>query len=106
MVELLLTHKLRVAWHRCALVLLMLIVLFSLTLQAQVGSSTITGRVTDSSGAIVPGVTVSIIQTDTNFQFTAVTNQDGLYRLIGHCGELKVRIRLDDGDGEIGRAHV
>src|SRR6478752_203097 len=48
---------------------------------AQVGSSTITGRVTDPTGAVVPKVNVSIVQTETNFQFTAVTNDDGLFRV-------------------------
>src|SRR6266404_4008169 len=48
---------------------------------AQVGSSTISGRVTDPTGAVVPRVSVSIVQIDTNFQFTAVTNEDGLFRV-------------------------
>ncbi len=50
-------------------------------LNAQVGSSTIAGRVTDSTGAVVPKVNISITQIETNFQFTAVTNEDGLYRV-------------------------
>ena len=48
---------------------------------AQVGSSTITGRVTDPTGAVVPKVNVSIVQTETNFQFTGTTNDDGLFRV-------------------------
>src|SRR5262245_38342837 len=48
----------------------------------QVGTSTITGRVTDSSGAIIPGVNVTIVQTQTNFRFNAVTNSEGLYRVL------------------------
>src|SRR5438067_5529056 len=47
----------------------------------QVGSSTITGRVTDPTGAVVPKVNVSIVQTETNFQFTGTTNDDGLFRV-------------------------
>src|SRR5258706_8872490 len=47
----------------------------------QVGASTITGRVTDTSGAIVPNVSISVVNTNTNFQFTAVTNADGLFRV-------------------------
>ena len=42
----------------------------------QVGTSTITGRVTDSTGAIIPGVAVTIVQTQTNFTFNAVTAVD------------------------------
>jgi len=49
--------------------------------QAQIGTSTITGRVTDPTGAIVPGVNVTVVQTGTNFTFQAVTNTEGLYRV-------------------------
>ena len=48
---------------------------------AQIGTSTLTGRVTDSSGAVVPGVAVTVVNTDTNFQYAATTNQDGLFRV-------------------------
>ncbi|MCC6856997.1 MAG: carboxypeptidase regulatory-like domain-containing protein, partial [Bryobacterales bacterium] len=48
---------------------------------AQIGTSTITGRVTDPTGAVVPEVKVLIVNTDTNFQFTATTNQEGLFRV-------------------------
>lgn len=48
---------------------------------AQIGTSTITGRVTDSTGAVVPNVSVLVVNTETNFQFTATTNQEGLYRV-------------------------
>src|SRR5947209_3272199 len=50
-------------------------------LYGQAGSSTITGRVTDVTGATVPKVSVSIVQTETNFRSPAETNQDGIYRL-------------------------
>jgi hypothetical protein len=49
---------------------------------AQIGTSTITGRVTDSTGAVVPGVTISVVQKTTNFTFNAVTNNEGIYRVI------------------------
>ncbi len=65
---------------RCFVLAFALIAVVSLA-SAQIGSSTITGRVTDASGAIVPKVNVSIVQASTNFQFTAVTNDDGLYRV-------------------------
>ena len=65
---------------RCYVFALALFLFVSLA-GAQVGSSTITGRVTDASGAVVPKVNVSIVQTDTNFQFAAVTNEDGIYRI-------------------------
>src|SRR5213595_461366 len=43
---------------------------------AQVGSSTISGRVVDATGAVVANVSVSAVQLSTNFTFNAVTNND------------------------------
>ncbi|MEO8379743.1 MAG: TonB-dependent receptor [Acidobacteriota bacterium] len=48
---------------------------------AQATSSTLSGRVTDSSGGAVPGVTVTATNTQTGFQRTTVTELDGSYRL-------------------------
>src|SRR5262249_50821199 len=48
---------------------------------AQIGTSTITGRVTDTTGAVVPRVQVSILHTATNFKYSAVTNEEGIYRV-------------------------
>src|SRR3954451_3452208 len=48
---------------------------------AQVDTSTITGRVTDGTGAVVPNVQVNVVSTTTNFRFEAVTNNEGLYRI-------------------------
>ena len=48
---------------------------------AQIGTSTITGRVVDASGAVVPNVAITILQKTTNFTFQAVTNDEGIYRV-------------------------
>ena len=48
---------------------------------AQIGTSTITGRVTDSSNAVVANVAVNIVHKATNFSYSAVTNADGIYRV-------------------------
>src|SRR5215467_12067377 len=53
----------------------------SLALLAQVNTGTITGTATDPSGAAVPNVRVTVVQTDTNFESRAVTNSEGLYRV-------------------------
>src|ERR1044071_5763746 len=37
------------------------------------------GRVTDESGAVLPGVTVTATQTDTGFTRSAVTDGNGAY---------------------------
>jgi hypothetical protein len=49
--------------------------------RAQVDTGTITGRVTDPSGAVIPDVRVSLVQPKTNFRFQAVTNADGIFRI-------------------------
>ncbi len=55
--------------------------LFVSAASAQIDTGTISGRVTDSSGATIPGVQVSLVQAETNFRFSAVTNSEGLYRI-------------------------
>ncbi len=47
-------------------------------LPAQTASGTITGRVSDPSGAVVSGASVMLKQVDTNLMLHAVTNSDGL----------------------------
>ncbi|HWB82903.1 MAG TPA: carboxypeptidase regulatory-like domain-containing protein [Bryobacteraceae bacterium] len=48
-------------------------------LPAQEFRSTLTGRVTDPSGAIVPGAAIRAIQTDTNSTYQTVTNSEGQF---------------------------
>lgn len=50
-------------------------------IHAQIGTSTITGRVADSSGAVVPNVAVVVVQKATNFTFPVTTNDEGIYRV-------------------------
>ena len=57
-------------------------VLCSTMAYGQIGTSTITGRVTDTTGAIVPRVQITVVQTSTNFTQNAVTNDEGLYRVL------------------------
>jgi len=46
---------------------------------AQANRASITGTVTDSSGAVVSGVDVTATNTSTNVATKAITNQDGIY---------------------------
>jgi hypothetical protein len=56
---------------------------------AQIGTSTITGRVVDASGPFVPNVAITILQKTTNFTFQAVTNEGRAYRVsLAAAGEL------------------
>ncbi|HEV2272965.1 MAG TPA: TonB-dependent receptor [Acidobacteriaceae bacterium] len=57
--------------------------LFALSVGAAFGQATnsadLTGTVTDSSGAVVPGVTVTVLDMDKNLERTYTTNDSGLY---------------------------
>ncbi len=61
--------------------LLISALLAAVTAYSQIGTSTMTGRVTDTTGAVVPNVAITVVQTGTNFTFNAVTNDEGLYRV-------------------------
>jgi len=54
-------------------------VLLSCALYAQVERGTISGTVRDSSGAIVPGVSVAVKNVNTGVQVSSTTNQSGEY---------------------------
>jgi hypothetical protein len=51
------------------------------SVHAQVDTATITGRVSDSTGASIANAQVRVVQKETNFQFAAVTNSEGIYRV-------------------------
>ena len=47
----------------------------------QVDFGTMTGTVTDPSGAALPSVQINILQTEANFRFQTVTNGEGNSRV-------------------------
>ena len=62
-------------------VLSFLLLLFLLPTRAQLPTGTILGLVKDSSGAAVPGTTVTITNTETGQTRTVTTGDDGAYRV-------------------------
>ena len=60
---------------------LLLLLACATAASAQLSTAQLDGRVTDESGAVLPGVTVTVTQTDTGFTRTAVTDGDGSYLL-------------------------
>ncbi len=50
--------------------------------QSQAANGSIEGTVSDSSGAVLPGVTVTITNTDNGTERSVTTNADGLYRAL------------------------
>jgi len=64
------------------------LVLAAIPVAAQMPTGAILGTVKDSSGASIPGATVTVRNTDTNLTRTQMTEQDGSYRFpelpVGH----------------------
>src|SRR5256885_14604518 len=60
------------------------LVLWSANARAQqVNVAQVSGRVTDGSGAAVPGVAIKLLETQRNIAHTATTDEQGLYVLPG-----------------------
>ena len=53
------------------------LLLVAVTVSAQTPSAGVTGRVTDATGAVVPGATIKITNLDTNIGQQAVSNESG-----------------------------
>jgi hypothetical protein len=69
---------------------------FALTLSAQLEQATLTGRVTDPTGAVVPAVRLVARNTETGVEITTQTNQEGLYRIpYLHPGRYDVTAEAD-----------
>src|SRR5438067_7604456 len=57
----------------------LIILLTASAASAQLSTAELSGRVTDTSGAVLPGVTVTMTQTDTQATRTPITDADGTY---------------------------
>jgi Carboxypeptidase regulatory-like domain/TonB dependent receptor len=68
----------RTRW-RTALLLLAIALAAPIAAVAQTGAASLTGIVTDQSGATVPGATVTATNQATNVSYTAVSNEAGNY---------------------------
>src|SRR5512138_240371 len=61
---------------------------------AQTTYATITGTVTDPSGLAVPGATVEATHVQSNYRYTAISNEAGVYTLAQlRDGDYTVRVR-------------
>lgn len=57
------------------------VVLFAMSALAQNNTGIISGRVTDSTGAVVPNAQITITQTLTGVDSASITNSEGLFRV-------------------------
>ena len=70
------------SWLRRACVLVLTLGVLAGIASAQDFRGAIGGRVTDESGAVLPGVTVTVTNKETNVSNEAVTNDTGTYSLL------------------------
>lgn len=71
----------RIRFHFCAVFLMFLgVCTFAF---GQTDRATITGTVADSTGAMITGVRIQLTQTSTGTIYSAVTNEEGIYRIPG-----------------------
>jgi hypothetical protein len=66
----------------------------ALPLMAHAQEATVSGTVTDSSGAVLPGVTVRAVHEATGNAFDTVTDEQGTYRLAVRVGTFQITAEL------------
>ncbi|MET0211487.1 MAG: carboxypeptidase-like regulatory domain-containing protein, partial [Vicinamibacterales bacterium] len=69
-------------------------VLLTLPVTAFAQEATLTGTVTDATGGVLPGVTVTAVNDDTGNTFTAVTDALGIYRVPVRVGAYRITMEL------------
>ena len=81
------------AWHRPCTLSATLAALFSLCAWSETRLATVSGTITDPSGALVPGVSVTIASQGTGLKRSALTDSSGEYRFAGlPIGNYSLRI--------------
>src|SRR6267142_1380682 len=74
--------------------------------QAQILYGSVVGGVRDSSGAVIPGATITIVNKENNLTLEATTNSDGAYSLINvQPGPYDVKVTLT-GFRDVARYNV
>ena len=89
------TKGVEVKEHRLSAAVLLFFCLIPIHARAQVAAS-LSGRVTDQTGAAVSGAAVTATNLDTGLARTAVTNQSGMYELLAlPIGRYEMRAKKD-----------
>ena len=93
-------RSLRSGYVFTALVVIGAILMLPVSGHAQ--ESTVSGTVTDPTGAVIPGVMVTATHTETGNKFEAVTDERGSYRLLVRVGNYRITAGLP-GFGTVNR---
>jgi hypothetical protein len=90
--------------HRLTFPVLFLILLCCPLVFGQGTSATLSGTVTDSQGAVIPGATLTITNKDTGQQRQVQSNDSGFYRAVGLSpGNYEVKVERQGFNAEIQR---
>jgi len=81
----------RVRFLRC---LLAIGALLALPVMGYAQEAVLTGTITDSTGAVLPGVTVTAVHEATGNRFVAVTDERGIYRIPARVGAYQLVAEL------------
>lgn len=73
----------------------------------QLATATLSGRVIDPAGAVIPGAQVTVTQKTTGFQRTTTTNDEGVYALTNlPPGEYELRIQASGFNVKVSQSPV
>ena len=75
-------------------ILLLLAVLLAVPAVLQAQEAVLTGTVTDATNAVLPGVAVTAVNTQTGNKFETVTGESGAYRLAVRVGDYVITAQL------------
>src|ERR1035438_8789930 len=82
---------------RGGLFALLIAALAAVGASAQLSTASLSGTITDSTGAVIPSAKITLTQTDTNFTRVTTSKADGTYHEeflpIGGCDSGEIRIR-------------
>src|SRR5262245_25251244 len=79
---------------RCVVTLVALILALAPAIAAAQQQAGLSGTITDSTGAVLPGVTVVATHVETGNTFEAVTDSEGHYRILLRTGAYRLRAEL------------
>src|SRR2546426_1940176 len=74
--------------------ILAIIAILSLPPAAYAQEASISGTITDSTGGVLPGVTITATHVDTGNTFVGVTDERGAFRLPLRVGNFRVAVEL------------
>jgi hypothetical protein len=74
--------------------LLLVVAILALPVTGYAQEATLTGTVTDATGAVLPGVTVTAVNEATGNRFTGVTDERGVYRIPARVGVYQITTEL------------